>query len=118
MKKVFTLMFVLVSMQLFAQNSPAVDAVGGEADVISFQDAITTFPNPVVKELHISVSNSNFNVTNVQLFDLLGNVVYEEEIVVPSETIKIDLSEKESEVYLLMVYDDTGGRVTKRIIKK
>jgi hypothetical protein len=105
-------------MQLFAQNGPALDAIGGESGVISFQDAITTFPNPVVNELHISVSSPDFRVTNIQLFDLLGNVVYEEEILVPTEAIKIDLSEKESEVYLLQIYDDAGNRVTKRIIKK
>lgn len=119
MRKLFTFLFILASLQLSAQveGSESASAFEGGLEGAALQNAIATYPNPVVGFLHIDIVNPDFEPTKFQLFDLLGNMVLEQEIYDLTE-IKIDLSERPSEIYLLKVYDSFGNRITKRVIKK
>lgn len=118
MKKLFTAILCITMLQVGVASTSSSTTWSDGGGGVSFQDAVSTYPNPVVKDLHILISNADFTPTKVQLYDLLGNLVLEQLIFEPEQEIKLDLSEYPSEVYLLQVYDSNGNRITKRIIKK
>jgi len=77
------------------QNASAVSALPGGTPA----DAIKTYPNPVVHDLHIIFNNEVFSLKGWQLQDLLGNIVLKGKVTKPMGNLKIDLSNQSSEIY-------------------
>ena len=80
--------------------------------------AVSTYPNPVINNLFVEIDLAVFEPERWQLYDLLGNIVLEGQVEDPQEGLKINLSEQDSEIYLLRIYGVNGHLVTKRIVKK
>lgn len=115
------LFFFAVSLSANAQEfAPVSD--GDEVAMISSDPvptpaSVSTYPNPVVDKLHVEIDYNTFNPNKWQLYDMLGNVVLEGDIL-QNERFRIDLSQEENQIYFLQVFDASGHKITKRIIKK
>lgn len=79
-------------------------------DELKEETQFSLFPNPTKSELTIQVENFN-NETIMRLVDLYGKEI--QKINMTSSTVKIDMSNLTSGVYLLM-----NGNTTQRVIKQ
>lgn len=76
--------------------------------------SVVSFPNPVTNYLTINVTGSNDNT--VKIVDILGKVMYLEKI---GTTKKIDISDLNNGVYILMIISANGTTLqNKKIIVK
>ena len=117
MKQIILFIALFFSVSAFAQTEQVTTAAATDNPFVSLNDAVSTFPNPVIKDLNISVESSDFKLVKWQLMDILGNVVMEQDVY-ELQRVKIDMSGQNSEIYLLQLYDANGNKVTKRIIKR
>jgi len=78
---------------------------------------IDIFPNPVLKELNISIDNTNLNNedTSIILYTINGLKVIETKP--NSNNVKLDLSHLNNGVYILMIKNESNNKVTKKIVK-
>lgn len=85
-------------------------------------DDINVFPNPATELLNVEISISRPKTIDFRIFDISGRLMLED-----VETQKyddaghyrqqIDLSSLEEGFYLLVLTDDEGGKMTRRVIK-
>ena len=81
-----------------------------EMDNFALNDAVTMYPNPVKNFLFI---RSNYPITRVQVFSLLGNLVKDEF----GDIERINMSSMNSGIYMIKIYSNQFF-VTKKLIKK
>ena len=74
---------------------------------------LSVFPNPAEDMLHVKLPNQ-IRPVDIQLVDVNGQVVYEQEAVTGNE-LSIDVSGYRSGVYVLVLESD--GKVEKRKVK-
>ncbi len=88
------------------------DPIAAEEDVDSFKlnASVTMYPNPVQHYLSI---RSDFPITRVQVFSLLGQLVME----VPSNFSRIYLGELNSGIYMIKIYSNEYY-ITKKLVKR
>ncbi len=68
------------------------------------KEAIKVFPNPVVKELYITVKMDSISIKVILLYDKDGNRVAEQRINSPlSAPIKLNMSNYQPGIYFLVV---------------
>ena len=79
-------------------------------DNFVLNDAVTMYPNPVKNFLFI---RSNYPITRVQVFSLLGNLVKDEF----GDIERINMSSMNSGIYMIKIYSNQFF-VTKKLIKK
>ena len=84
------------------------EATAGTHDFSLVNFAI--YPNPATSVLHID--NSNFTVTNVEVYNVLGKKI------ITSNKNQLNIENLVNGVYLLKVQDDKGNMATKRFVKK
>ncbi len=75
----------------------------------------TFLPNPVLDELEINFNQQEQHPIHFQLFDLFGQVVYEERFITNHNKKKIDVSFLQSGVYYLQFKNGTSELVKKLI---
>ncbi|MGI9531506.1 T9SS type A sorting domain-containing protein [Lutimonas sp.] len=115
MKKYAFLLFFLFCAglgSLAAQVSP-VENVESESAVIDnfvLNNAVKMYPNPVRNFLTI---HSEFPVTRVQIYSLLGDLVKDER----GDVDRINMSSLNSGIYMIKIYSNQHF-VTKKLIKK
>lgn len=76
-----------------------------ELDIVQ----VTIFPNPTSDFIHISISDK-LKITDYELFDMLGNLVYEGSI-----TSEITVSDLQKGIYFLKLYGNNIS-LTERVI--
>jgi hypothetical protein len=74
----------------------------------------TLYPNPFVDKINISV-DGNYNVIDIQVFNLLGQVVFSKQFV-NNAPIEIPTQQFKSGQYSIRISVD-GKRVLKRAVK-
>ena len=79
---------------------------------------ITTYPNPVIDELNISLEDYNKKTVLVGLYSTTGNILMSEEYNAESNNIKIDLRGLGNSVYLLSIATPQGELITTQKIQK
>ena len=74
------------------------------------------YPNPVSNALNISLGSANLNLneTSIKVFALSGQKVLETKP--NSKNIKLDVSQLNSGIYMLMI-SDTSKNITRKIVK-
>ncbi|WP_159017797.1 T9SS type A sorting domain-containing protein [Algibacter sp. L3A6] len=79
-------------------------------------EQVVIYPNPVSNELNISLglANLNLNETSIKVFALSGQKVLETKP--NSNNIKLDVSQLNSGIYMLMI-SDTSKNITRKIVK-
>ena len=105
---------------LFGQavNMPAhLGGVGIASTTLS--DPIRVYPNPVNEQL--TINNEQLIINNVEIFDVMGRVVYTVETrliaSLQQSATTINISHLPSSVYFVKIYTENGV-VTQKIIKK
>lgn len=83
---------------------------------VDMNQTVSIYPNPVSDNLNIQISNKLSNAT-VRIFDIMGQVIYQNEFKSLSNTQSIDLKSAPSGAYLLYIKSDEGT-ITKKVIKK
>ena len=89
----------------------------GEIDGIS---SIRLYPNPGQGEFILQMNTKTRLALNINIYNNRGVKVYEEENIqiAGSETIRMDLSNQPSGIYLVNVYNSSGKWIEKLIIRK
>ncbi len=75
------------------------------------------YPNPVENVLHISNDNGVF-IKSFEIYDQKGKRVNYSNNILPSANISIEMSQKHSGFYYLLLTDSNGKQSRKKIIKK
>lgn len=80
--------------------------------------SVDVFPNPVQDILNIRLNSSSFEQVNINLYSSIGQIVVSEKFH-DSNLAKIDLSNLNSGVYMLIVQDENHSKIyTQKIIVK
>jgi hypothetical protein len=111
----------------FDQSSLLLDAIAlpgvelENCDVVlsarsSEKTEFSLFPNP--SNGQVTVGGSNFaGMSNLQVFDLTGSLVYQQVIVINNDSQSIDLSNLERGAYLISISNDSQTGTEKLIIQ-
>lgn len=75
-------------------------------------NSVELYPNPTQE--NISVKTENMSISKIEIFSLLGNKIK----IQYDEFETINLTNFESGVYLLKIYDDNDKILTKKIVKQ
>lgn len=113
-KYVFLLFFLFITGwgSMVAQEAPAIGAESETAVIDNFvlNDAVKMYPNPVRNFLTI---HSEFPVTRVQIYSLVGDLVKDER----GNVDRINMSSLNSGIYMIKIFSNRHF-VTKKLIKK
>lgn len=74
---------------------------------------ILIHPNPTNDILNINYGTSSMEIKSIEVHDMLGKVVYQNQ----SKVERIDLSNFNSGIYLLTITTEENGKMTKKLIK-
>jgi uncharacterized repeat protein (TIGR01451 family) len=76
-------------------------------------NAISIYPNPTNDILNINYGTSAMEIKSIEIHDMLGKVVYQNN----SKVERIDLSNFNSGIYLIDISTESKGKITKKLIK-
>src|SRR5690606_33617659 len=79
-----------------------------------YNDSVSVSPNPTSDFLYFISSESNISIDKVEIYDTIGKRVFASEL----NNNSIDISNLTPGVYMVKIYSEDGGYVTKKIIKK
>jgi len=113
MRYVYLVCALFFSSVVFGQQNHVAQTPAG-----SVAEAVSTYPNPVSSTLFVSIDFDLFEAKHWQLHDLLGNLVDEGSVLKGEKTVKIDMTERQSDIYLLRLYGPKGQLITRRIMKR
>jgi hypothetical protein len=74
---------------------------------------IAIYPNPTNDILNINYGTSTIDIKSIEIHDLLGKIVYQNN----SKVESIDLSNLNKGIYLINILTENNGKVTKKLIK-
>lgn len=98
------------TMTLSAQSDTVNEDSVMVKDNFALNDAISMYPNPVEDYLTV---RSNLTITRVQVYSLLGDLVYDAK----ANFSRIDLRSLNSGIYMIKIHSNQFF-VTKKLIKK
>lgn len=90
----------------------AVGSLLGIDDLNELQKDLKVFPNPGKETVTIASNNSSIKMTNVEVYNLMGQKVYSSEI--KSEKHKLDVSAFSAGIYNVLI-NTNKGKVTKKL---
>ena len=82
-------------------------------EVFLFENTLSLYPNPVQNILNIQ--NTASNLSKVQIYDLNGRLLQNHAL--QSNEVSLDVSQLNSGVYLVVLENETGNQVARRIVK-
>ena len=80
------------------------------------RNEILLYPNPVFENLTFK-GNWNYNNCEIQIYDNLGRVVFNKQMVLTRAENTISLKHLKPAIYLISISDNEGNLITKRFIK-
>ena len=78
---------------------------------------ISIFPNPATDFVNINLSALNFKNAELKIFDASGRMVFDRNYTSENKTIKIDVSNFKTGIYIINIISDGEKRSEKLIIK-
>ena len=79
------------------------------------ENAVEIYPNPASKHFHIKVEMPDQDEAEIKIYNVLGKVVYETEILTGSKIYNIDFSEKAKGIYYMQLQTQEGS-ITKKVV--
>lgn len=70
-------------------------------DILKKSPSLVVFPNPAIDEIAVSIPSSFAEIITVEIINLLGKVVYSDQQVMSGSSIRINVSNLQSGVYIL-----------------
>ncbi len=86
---------------------------GIDKDIVS---KIKVFPNPSNGIFNIEMQDLSEQVFVVKVYDLVGNLIFIENIDYGNSTFEIDLTDKSKGIYILSIESGNGSALSKRIL--
>lgn len=84
-------------------------------DPSPFEREVRIFPNPVSSELKIE--NSKFKIQKLEMYDIIGNMVWEKKVNKQESTIKINVSALSGGAYFIKAFGENGVAI-RRFVKE
>ena len=83
------------------------------------ENQLNVYPNPVSSKLNIEIGGDMDERTNVEIFNHLGQLVFEQEIAVQgkNQTMQVGVSNLEKGLYIIRIQRKNETVISKRIIK-
>lgn len=89
----------------------------GINDLLSLQNSISLFPQPVDKELNVKIHNGLKNKEYVfSIYNAVGKLLNEQKIIFDKEFFNLDIANIPSGLYFLQVTNENGLRVNKKFL--
>jgi hypothetical protein len=82
-------------------------------EVFLFENTVSLYPNPVEKILNIQ--NTASNLSKVQIYDLNGRLLHNHTL--QTNEVSLDVSQLNSGVYLVVLENEMGNQITRKIVK-
>jgi len=107
------------SIELFCDKATAtyikVSGINTDVETVISQEsnAVSIYPNPTTGELRIE--NGELRITNIQIFDIIGNKV--STLAPYSLSSKVDISHLQAGIYFIQITTEKGV-VTKKVVKR
>ncbi len=88
-----------------------------ENNVIDFDnfDLVSIYPNPLNEYKNITISANNENITNITLFDFLGNKFFDKNILKASSVL-LDFSNYKNGLYLIKITTENKNSIFRKLI--
>jgi hypothetical protein len=112
------------ALAIYNSNLPT--AINTDTDIICEQGAAITkvseqpqfrvFPNPATGTVVVSFENNVFG--KLQIFDLLGRKLLEREVPAVENSMEIGIHNFAAGTYLVTMTDNSGNRVTQKLVKE
>jgi hypothetical protein len=80
-------------------------------------DQVSVYPNPVIGELNVNLVETSFGATKVSLYNANGLLIETKPVAGQSGTFRIDMQQRSSGLYYLIIGLENGTTVTKSIIR-
>jgi hypothetical protein len=78
---------------------------------------VSVYPNPVQEELNVNLIETGFGAKTISLYNANGFLIETESLAGQSGTIRIDMQQRSSGLYYLIIWLENGKTVTKSIIR-
>ena len=89
-----------------------------ELEQPSIESGLKVFPNPTTGKMRVTFENDYFGIVVIQLFDLRGNVVFQDNLPKKNSVFEVDVSPQPMGIYLLRVYVSNDELVNSKVIIK
>jgi len=83
---------------------------------INSANSYSVYPNPVKDELYIMTNNNQASIERIEIYDLVGEVVFQQTLVAGNKTV-FDVHSLPAGIYFIVAIDRENNSVTKKIIK-
>jgi hypothetical protein len=80
-------------------------------------DNISLYPNPTTGQVTIEIKNYESGITNVEVYNILGQKVYSRSVIRNSQFV-IDLSTQPDGIYLIRILDGSGNLLSQKKLVK
>ena len=90
----------------------------GIRTILSDEPQISVYPNPVNEELNLLINCKDKNPLQIQINNITGELVYQQNTMVSTGILKINLASLNSELYLVKLSDSSGQMKTVKFVKQ
>lgn len=116
--------FVPRALEAFANvDSAAVETADpatpvGITNISVNETVLNVYPNPAATELNLSLTDINYGLSQVEIFDITGRLVLSDSNIADPQYHRISLTDLNSGTYIVKIGFATGEQLSKRLIVK
>ena len=85
------------------------------SNISDISDIINVYPNPASDFVIVDMNNYQNSIVSINISDMMGRAVYADKNII-SKQISVPLSNIKSGMYVLTIVDDSGNRISKKLI--
>ena len=87
------------------------------SEISNTSEIINVYPNPAIDFVIVDMNNSQNSIVNINISDMTGRTMYAD-FNMQSKQISVPLSKFKSGIYILTILDDSGNKLSKKLIIK
>jgi len=114
-KYILSILLLIFSVCLFAQNSEKADSTSSIGNVLKIQE-LKVYPNPVVEYFYADYSIDFVKDAKLQIYNTLGKIVISKDLEDKQGNEKVYVSDLENGLYFCSLLVDDNRVVTKKIL--
>lgn len=80
-------------------------------------ETVRSFPNPVTDALTVTIDGDTFAGAKLTVLDASGQVKFENIYTAATPSVKLDMSDMASGIYLIVIQKDNAARVVQKVMK-